>query len=606
MTSSAKRDPAPLKDYFHHAIPRFILREFLTGPVPVFTTRRQRERSLSRGHKKGRECKFENIYVYDLSSTTLRTRCLSRVYGQTNLYRDGNNTADVDYIETRFSRLEQETSQVIKSIRTGLVYRAFTLSRAELATLRKFIFLMHFRSAAVSSTYYRESDPHNAPLVEWIRKYKETRGLTTETDIWRDALKYYLDTPHQDIVATGERIRERYGNHRLHEMLRDRVDPDLEEWYAIDYENQANYFFLGVWEAAEDSEFVLSSNAFGLWEGLIYGSPGAHRVYVVSPRIVIILRRTFLRRPHSNDPSILHSCLANIPIAKPTIKHTNEDLFAREEDTDPSVFLDLVNAYRSSPDAQKDEFTFSITRLTAAETYAVNEVIMMNANLHPSASLTFASPDMMLKTLQTYDSSHNAFMAGKKHLFIPLLRALHTMKQDSLSHLQSSPPSPLNLDLSTSETDTDTDLQLHMFLRFTIGKNITFPSSYNRAYVVFHMATDAPSLGNPISTKIRRMLDGGIMRLRRLLDPPLQPIFPHSHSGRRKLVETLSKADSEVFFALIGYQVDQTGIGSHSNDILANVIYEAATLGITHWLAERRPDVIEDLLSPWVNLFDSE
>jgi hypothetical protein len=566
-------------------------------------TKRERRKSFQKAHKQGREYKVENIYVYDIASSTLQTRCLSRVYGQTNLYRDGNNPTDVDYIETKFSLLEYRTSHVIRSLHSGLNSRSVSLSRAELATLRKFIFLMHFRSEAVSSTYYRETDPHNAPLAEWIRNYKQTRGLTTDVDVWRDALKYYLDTSHQDIVATGERIRERYGNHRLHEMLRDRVDPGLEEWYAIDYESQANYFFLGIWEAAEDSEFVLSSNGFGLWEGLIYGSPGAHRVYVVSPRIAIILRRTFLRHPHSNDPSILYSCLANIPIAKPTIRYANEELFALEDDTDPWVFKNLLNAYRSSPQAEKDQFTFAISKLSTKETYAVNEVIMMNANLHPSASLTFASADIMLDTLRTYDSSQHTFLAGKKNLFTPLLRELYTMKHDALTNSPPTPTSPVTPNLAW-EADTDADLQLHMFLRFAISKKIEFPSSYNRAYLLFHMATDASSASNSVSSKIRRMVKEGISKLKHLLDPPL-PRFPRNpRSSSRKLVEALPRSDSEVFFSLVGYQVDQTGIAQHSNDILANVIYEAATIGITHWLAEHRPDVLTDLLSPWITVFD--
>ncbi len=560
-------------------------------------TCRERTISFRKAHKnkKSIDEPFEAIFVYDLSTGSLQKRGLSKVYGQTNLYRDEKNAGDVDHIENKLSYLEQKASGVIRSIHNGLRSQRVPLSRVELATLRKFIFLMHYRNDAVSSTYYRESNPQNAPLAEWIRRYKETRRLETDEDVWLDGLNYYLDTPHQDIVAAGERIRERYGNHRLHEMLRNGVDPDLEEWYAIDYECQANYFFLGVWEAAKGQEFVLGSNGFGLWEGLIYGSPGAHRLYVVSPRVAIVLRRTFLHHPHANDPSVLSSTLANIAITKPNIHYADQHLFDHADEVEPWEFENKLNTYRSSKLAQQDQFTFKVTKLTPAETYAVNEVVMMNANLHPSGSITFATPNIMLETLQKYIASHITFLGGKRQLFAPLLCELSTMKNDEVG-IGPSPP-PANM---TWAADTDADLQLHMFLRFTLAKNIQFPSIYNRAYVIFHMATEASSLSNSVSSQIRRMVDAGISELRYLLDPPLPMVESPRNWSHSRLVESLSQSESEIFFALVGYQVDQTGVGSHSNDGLANMIYEAATIGIAQWLLESRPDVLAELVSPWI------
>ncbi|KAF8962428.1 hypothetical protein BDZ97DRAFT_1732982 [Flammula alnicola] len=585
-------NPPSVRDQYHHYIPRFILRQFQIGPR---RTKRARTKSFSKAHKTEEDA--ETIFFYDISSGLLQIRPLSRVYGRVNLYRDGNNPANVDHLEVKLSVLENNASWVIRSIHGGLKSQQFTLSRLELATLRKFIFLMHYRNDAVSSTYFQEKRPHNAPLANWIRRYKKTRHLATEVDVWLDGLRYYLDTPHQEIVATGERIRERYGDHRLHEMLRRGVDPDIEDWYAIDYESQANYFFLGVWEAAADSEFVLGGNGFGLWEGLIYGSPGAHRLYVVSPRIAIVLRRTFLHHPHSNDPSVLYSCLAGIAITQPKIEYANKDIFLDVDDADEWTYKNLRDTYRSSPQAQEDRFTFGITKLTNAETFAVNEVIMMNANLHPTGSLTFSSPNTMHETLRAYMASHNTFLGGKRILFRPLLQELSNMKHEAIS------PSPIPLltpNLSWN-ADTDADLQLHMFLRFTIARGIEFPSSYNRAYLIFHMATDAPSLSNSVSSRIRRISKEGISKLRYLLDPPL-PSFGTTSSASKTIVETLPKDDSNLFFSLLGHQVDQLRVGRLSNDLLANLIYEAAMIGITHWLAEMRPDVLTDLLYPWITI----
>jgi hypothetical protein len=67
-------------------------------------------------------------------------------------------------------------------------------------------------------------------------------------------------------------------------------------------------------------------------------------------------------------------------------------------------------------------------------------------------------------------------------------------------------------------------------------------------------------------------------------------------------VKELPKEESELFFALVGYQVDVFRIGPISDDILGRIKYEAAIIGFTHWLAENRSKVLTDLLSWWVNV----
>ena len=47
-----------------------------------------------------------------------------------------------------------------------------------------------------------------------------------------------------------------------------------------------------IWQAAVGEEFVLTDKSFGLWEGHMNGNRGIHRLFVVSPRIVIVLRFT--------------------------------------------------------------------------------------------------------------------------------------------------------------------------------------------------------------------------------------------------------------------------------------------------------------------------
>ena len=177
------------------------------------SSRRERRLSLQGISHKQRE-QLNTIFFYQLSDGVLAKRSVARVYGNVNLYRDLMEANNVDHLEIGFSLLEHKACGAIRSIHDGLRAHTFTLSRTELATVRKFIFLMHYRTEAVSSKYFQETDPQNAPIAEWIRTYKATRKLKSGIDVWRDGLKYYLNTPHSQIMATGERLRERYGDIR--------------------------------------------------------------------------------------------------------------------------------------------------------------------------------------------------------------------------------------------------------------------------------------------------------------------------------------------------------------------------------------------------------
>jgi hypothetical protein len=54
--------------------------------------------------------------------------------------------------------------------------------------------------------------------------------------------------------------------------------------------------------------------------------------------------------------------------------------------------------------------------------------------------------------------------------------------------------------------------------------------------------------------------------------PPV-PSF-QTQSRNPTLGETLPKEESELFFALVGYQVDMLGVGKRTNDLLANMIID--------------------------------
>jgi hypothetical protein len=100
-----------------------------------------------------------------------------------------------------------------------------------------------------------------------------------------------MNTPHSQICLEAEEMYEKYGWIEVGNMVKTRVDPGMEHYLAIAYEQQARSHFLCFWEAAEGAEFILGHNSFGLREGK-QGSDGSHLhwIFVVSPRIAAVLR----------------------------------------------------------------------------------------------------------------------------------------------------------------------------------------------------------------------------------------------------------------------------------------------------------------------------
>jgi len=516
--------------------------------------------------------------LYDITAGRLQKRPVPGVYGKLEVFKDIKNSTDVEYLESKLKDLEDEAATVVRDIHDGLQGGGVKLSRGRLSILRKFIFLTHYRWLAVR---IQEVGVEKWLLYEWLQ-----------------GLKYYLDTPHHDIIATGERLRERYGS-QLCDMLRAKSYPDSEESgfkYAIQYEDLANYYALGVWVASEESEFVLGGRAFGHYEGLIGGISLAHRLYVLTPRIAIILRRTCLLNPSFNDKFVLHSTLADVPISQPFIRYAKNDLVSILE-ADPTQAKLVMNAYRTTPEAEQDSFEYHFTLLRPEQTYAVNEVMLMSANLRYRGSVIFRQPSAMGETLGQYQASPQTSFSGRQKSFRPLLEQLRDLEfegNSQQSQVRSSPPE--------GDNESTTDCQLNLLFGSMIKNHISFPSSYTRAFLLFHMVTAASS-SNPISQKMCKIQDTAIDKLHRLLDPPLPQVLKEdsSHTG---LVESLANDESEIFFSLIVSLLDQASVSiRRSNDLCETVINEAAVIGVTYWLAEERPDVLKDILTNWVHIW---
>jgi hypothetical protein len=263
---------------------------------PHARTRKERNKEF---RKTGQS--HEYVLVYDVAARTVDKRLISHVYGTTNLYKD-MRAADVNEVETKLSSLEGKAAAVINRLHDSLRSGAFRLDRQQLNDLRKFLFVQHYRNQNLSGSYFDENRPENSPLRDWILHRRHTLGLESSADLWLHTLRYYLDTPHGEILIDAQKGYDKHGRMNIQGIPGGRLDPSVENWNAFAYDTQANLHFLGVWEAA-DEDFVITDTSFGLWEGLLLGEPHVHRLFVISPRIILVLRNGSLRPNIAQTPN---------------------------------------------------------------------------------------------------------------------------------------------------------------------------------------------------------------------------------------------------------------------------------------------------------------
>jgi hypothetical protein len=250
--------------------------------------------------------------------------------------------------------------------------------------------------------------------------------------------------------------------------------------------------------------------------------------------------------------------------------------------------MEALWEYRQTPEAQDDVFTFKPTRLTKEQTHALNRVLLLHLD---NGSLTFASPAAMKRTLQYHLQSAIPYGRESKYSVRNLLGILS--EHDSRLTHSTSPTQVLPISRS------GIDIVLHSI----VSGAIEFGSDYDRAYRVYHLATDDVTKYNQSSSEIHQMTARAIVKMKEIL-PPLPIVSRHRYFPFlcRNIVKQLPKEESELFFALAGHQVDLLKVGPANDDIFSRIKYEAAIIGFTHWLAENRVMVLLDLLSSWVEV----
>lgn len=333
--TSSKKDTI---SQYHHFIPQFILRNFAhpfnPPKIPRESTKRSKQK-WSKGCYPGDPV----LYTINLTGATaeLVESPASHAFGVTDMYRDFADATNQQKLEQQLCRLESNAATIITKIRKEheAGKAEVRLSRGDRDTLRKFLFIMKYRSSGFHRRYCHDtSDQYSEDDKAKLVRYMSEKGYQKPINIWFDNIKAILETR---IDAGGKWMND----------LRNRMYPDDAMW-AI-YHMQMMYLALCT-PSSQNEEFLLTENVYSIHEGPVSLSidvntgktvPGCYTEYhafaIISPKLIMVLRSLLLPNPEedSNDetrrwrenmyrmnteqhnfPADANSILADLPIAK--------------------------------------------------------------------------------------------------------------------------------------------------------------------------------------------------------------------------------------------------------------------------------------------------
>ncbi|KAI5819136.1 hypothetical protein BZA77DRAFT_178037 [Pyronema omphalodes] len=354
------------------------------------------------------------IKYYDLSTQVIESRRVARAYGIQDMYRD-MNAEDVNHIENKLAMLEQSASQVVRLIKDFQKNRpspTINLTRMQLYDVRKFLFIMKYRTPLFWKKYSGTLSEYNKVDKKEITAYMRKHNMTKPSEVWLRTLKVLLDTK---VDAAGEWEKT---------VVRDAFELDA-LWYILNM----NFFYLAFCEPVDGAdEFVITDNGFGIHEGPTFvkldkstgmESDGSyteyHKLAPLSPKLMLVLRSNYLRKGSERELRKLRmrpevgkskSLFEDLPIEAATPSYANNTA--------------LVGKFEA-----KDEhtFAFKIQPISRHHVDLLNGLLLHEAR----GSITWRSDSAMRRTLDIFLKSPKFPITGANNFV--------KMKRDSKIHL---------------------------------------------------------------------------------------------------------------------------------------------------------------------------
>ncbi|PUU82244.1 hypothetical protein B9Z19DRAFT_1075273 [Tuber borchii] len=369
------------------------------------------------------------IRFYDLESGVLDFAKVGRSYGIPDMYKDVDHER-VNHVEELLSKLESSAAIIYHKIKT--VHESgnsnFSITRKERNILRKFLFVMRYRSHKFWSKYTRTIDTYESSDRSRLIEFMKERSITDPRQVWLLNLEVIvrteIDVDREWLQTIG---REMFGDDAGMYLLH------MSESYMAFCEPQSS-----------EDEFILTDNGFGIFEGpVVYDTPnlkstGAdgspprlgdprytefHKLAPLSPRLILVLRSNFLRdepiwkrkreisRQFDAQPGAV-SLLQDLPI-KPPKKH-----YWLPGKSKPVYTLE-------------DEFFFEIYKVKTEQIHVINGLMLQES----VRSITWVSDESLVRSLQAFLRNPD-FTIGISLPLLPEVRsfiALRLQKERLLS-----------------------------------------------------------------------------------------------------------------------------------------------------------------------------
>jgi hypothetical protein len=329
-------------------------------------------------HKKSGK---ESINVYSYVNQCSYVSDVGRVYGVYDMYKCITSQDDVMCVEKALSRIESRSSHIVRKVVSN---ESFKLTRLELLTLKKFLFIMSYRKKArKEGRIYPVLDICTAIETE---SFKRQNGLNKSDDFWLYDIRVIVELSYEDLLSQGA----------------DRVSKATLQEYRM-----YNSTFMCVWEAPTGLEFIIGDASFGLAEGYL-PIVTYHWLFPVSPRIIIVLcdrslSEDFCKNRYNFPPSMFDSSLD----IRPTVRYVKEKNSIEEQ---TSFLPKVVVGDMRDRISDDDEFGYRRIIVSKDAVYKINSIFLY----HSDDIVSYSSSVSLLKTLIYYgNNKKNMFPTDK-------------------------------------------------------------------------------------------------------------------------------------------------------------------------------------------------
>lgn len=318
---------------YQHFVPQFIVRNFAhkyNGP--------KQQKGRKKNDKMYRGELVVNNANLQADPISIEETKVKRILGIYDMYQDTSApTEQQRRMEKMFGELESRASIIFRKITKAFESKeqGVWVTRDERNLIRKFLFLLKYRSSGFHRRFYHESeDEYNANDREKFHAYMREKKISRPIDVWFDNIKTIIDV---DMDPEGLWMT----------ALPQQMYPDDAIWFIT----HAQAMYMAICTPSDPgAEFILTDNSYGIFEGpntfakdgetgkiVETGWTSFHEFAPLTPKLMIILRSSLLPNPEEDSSERIReerhswrkaavddwygvdqkSSLADLPIAKP-------------------------------------------------------------------------------------------------------------------------------------------------------------------------------------------------------------------------------------------------------------------------------------------------